>query len=415
MQNTKAVRVSGYFCAESTPEDVDIKDSAGVDHHMLTQLAENFVSESEVARDVGVELNIDDGVQLVRRAADIMGVILNEPELELPAQIQDDRKLLQRREVIRLRRQGLSYGIIARVTGLSVGAVNATLKVARRHGDTYAHQVGSGRRGRPELLTHGHLLYIKAMIQFHEGETTLREVCAALRANFPELADCSLYTVWRAVKNHLKYSKKLGAARDKRVLKPGRKKALNDYLLEFSRAICMNKEIWSCDESAIWIGRRDSKRWSPVGERVLITQNPRSLTKLTLLLSVSSRGRFFGQLLEGNAATMTFMNYLLALREYIGEEEAVIQLDNASFHRTSLCMAAAKYARLEVIYLPPYFPDGNAIEMVFAIIKRRLYKIPAQDIMEAIRIAAAVMRDISSGQLISCMRKSFKNTVTAAR
>lgn len=53
----------------------------------------------------------------------------------------------------------------------------------------------------------------------------------------------------------------------------------------------------------------------------------------------------------------------------------IIVLDNASFHKSSLLKGMAKKVGCEIIYLPPYSPDLNPIEKVWANFKRKLRKV----------------------------------------
>jgi len=48
---------------------------------------------------------------------------------------------------------------------------------------------------------------------------------------------------------------------------------------------------------------------------------------------------------------------------------SVIILDNASWHRRKVLTALAEAAGCRIIFLPPYSPDFNPIEQVWAILK----------------------------------------------
>lgn len=52
--------------------------------------------------------------------------------------------------------------------------------------------------------------------------------------------------------------------------------------------------------------------------------------------------------------------------------QAVIVMDNASFHRRSQLMSAALKRGLRLIFLPPYSPELNPIENFWAWLKRYL-------------------------------------------
>ena len=56
-------------------------------------------------------------------------------------------------------------------------------------------------------------------------------------------------------------------------------------------------------------------------------------------------------------------------------KDTVIIMDNASFHRKSKLFPLAEQAGFRLIFLPPYSPEHNPIEHLWAWLKRHLRKI----------------------------------------
>ena len=113
--------------------------------------------------------------------------------------------------------------------------------------------------------------------------------------------------------------------------------------------------------------------------------------------------------------TSIFSSFLMALIEFCGEEKLIIQLDNASFHKTTLSQAAAGFADLKVDFLPAYFPEGNAIEMVFSEVKRSLYKLHITNSTETAYAIHHILSELPPIKIQSYMRGAFKSTVIAAK
>lgn len=59
-------------------------------------------------------------------------------------------------------------------------------------------------------------------------------------------------------------------------------------------------------------------------------------------------------------------------------DNALVVMDNASFHRKSKLFPLAQQAGIRLVFLPPYSPDLNPIEYFWASLKRHLRKILPQ-------------------------------------
>lgn len=75
-------------------------------------------------------------------------------------------------------------------------------------------------------------------------------------------------------------------------------------------------------------------------------------------------------------------------------KETVIVMDNASFHRKEQLYCLAQKYGCYLIFLPPYSPDLNLIELFWAWLKRTLRKIlPKLDSLDQAIFAAFYFRD----------------------
>ena len=53
--------------------------------------------------------------------------------------------------------------------------------------------------------------------------------------------------------------------------------------------------------------------------------------------------------------------------------KVVIVLDNAKIHKTDDVKDAIKLSKLKILFLPPYSPMFNTIELVFNVMKKAFY------------------------------------------
>jgi transposase len=83
---------------------------------------------------------------------------------------------------------------------------------------------------------------------------------------------------------------------------------------------------------------------------------------------------------------------------------SVLVLDNASIHKGGQIERLARRAGCRVLYLPPYSPDLNPIELVWGIVKRAVRRAGPRD--EASRCAAVAsgLAAVTAELAQSCFR-----------
>lgn len=111
--------------------------------------------------------------------------------------------------------------------------------------------------------------------------------------------------------------------------------------------------------------------WSPRGVTPLVTL-PANWDKLSTIGAITSDGRFFQNTKSGaicGGDVIAFFRHLF--RNLLGE--IVVVLDNAGIHRAKAVQAFVEtHERLWLVYLPPYAPELNLIELVWADVKRHV-------------------------------------------
>jgi transposase len=145
---------------------------------------------------------------------------------------------------------------------------------------------------------------------------------------------------------------------------------------------------------------------APCGQRV-IGRVPQGRWQTTTLVSAIRSDGVVGSLVFKGATDA------LAFRTYVGEvllpslhPGDIVVLDNLPAHRAGRVARALRQAGVGVWYLPPYSPDFNPIEKVWAKVKARLRKAAARTteaLWEAIGQALeAVTAEDCQGRFESC-------------
>ncbi len=100
----------------------------------------------------------------------------------------------------------------------------------------------------------------------------------------------------------------------------------------------------------------------------------------TLLSSVRMDGTLAHCSFEGALTGEQFLNYVKNILAPTLHENDIVIMDNLSSHKVNGVVDAIKEKKASVLFLPPYSPDLNPIEMMWSKIKALLRKWKARSI-----------------------------------
>lgn len=126
--------------------------------------------------------------------------------------------------------------------------------------------------------------------------------------------------------------------------------------------------VWA-DEVGVSMKPVVSNTWATRGETPIIFAKT-NWKKLSVIGGITSGGQFFQQTHEGSIKAAGFIAFLTHLLRHI-EGKITVVVDNAKIHRAKMVTDfVAKQERLSITYLPPYSPELNPIELVWAYVKQ---------------------------------------------
>ena len=110
----------------------------------------------------------------------------------------------------------------------------------------------------------------------------------------------------------------------------------------------------------------------------------------SILSTMHLNGAMCPLVFDGTLNQYIFAEYIKTCLKPTLSPDDVILLDNSSVHTSKLVRATLEECKIKYIFLPPYSPDLNPIELLWAFVKSVLRKLKARTrdkLDEAIKIA----------------------------
>jgi len=128
------------------------------------------------------------------------------------------------------------------------------------------------------------------------------------------------------------------------------------------------------DETGVTTNMLSQHGWAPRGKRLVDAAplSPRCAT--TLLAGLRSTGLVAPLVLDGAMDGEAFLAYLRQVLAPTLSPGDIVVMDNVPAHKVSGVEEAVTAAGASILHLPPYSPDLNPIEQVFAKLKTLLRK-----------------------------------------
>jgi transposase len=170
-------------------------------------------------------------------------------------------------------------------------------------------------------------------------------------------------------------------------------------------------DIYYHDESTLQLCANIVKTYAPKGETPVLTlQDTKGYQHVCLASSISEKGKMFFDIRENSFKGAGIISYLTKLLESTTRKILLIW-DNASWHKseeTKKFLNSKLGKRLWVAHIPPYSPEFNPDELVWANLKR--VQIPnrtAKNVKELKIIAYEGMTKIQNS--IELVKSFFNN------
>ena len=111
--------------------------------------------------------------------------------------------------------------------------------------------------------------------------------------------------------------------------------------------------------------------WAVRGRKIYGSHCGRSRKRTNLIVAKCGEELLAPVLFEGSTKADWFNHWLKECLFKELPENATVIMDNAAFHKTAQTKKIFEDSPYDLLYLPPYSPDFNPVETVFANIKKR--------------------------------------------
>lgn len=127
----------------------------------------------------------------------------------------------------------------------------------------------------------------------------------------------------------------------------------------------------------------------------------------TLVAALSLRGALAPMVLDGPMDRASFEAYVAQVLIPALEPGAIVVMDNLSAHKSAAISAMMEAAQLELWYLPPYSPDFNPIELMWAKVKSALRSACARTQESLVKAIAAALKDVTEQHSAAFFKHCF--------
>lgn len=148
-------------------------------------------------------------------------------------------------------------------------------------------------------------------------------------------------------------------------------KKVLEFLEKRKQYIDENRKFLSLDE--VSFGRKQVKRkgYASKGTKLYIRDKPRYIKTKSACVMVSNKGIVGKNIIDKAFNKQSFLDFLKTIEITPGD---VVLLDNVKFHHSKEIKDYCHSKGIILLYVPPYSPWFNPIELCFSVIKQQFYK-----------------------------------------
>jgi transposase len=133
-------------------------------------------------------------------------------------------------------------------------------------------------------------------------------------------------------------------------------------------------KIYYIDEMGVGMNLIPNYGYAPSNERVYDKKPTAKGKRISLIGAMNNKGIQATMCIEGTTNTIAFLYFIENIFSPILKKGDYVVIDNASIHKNKKIRQLIEKSGAKLIFLPPYHPDLNPIELAWNKIKHFLKK-----------------------------------------
>ena len=164
------------------------------------------------------------------------------------------------------------------------------------------------------------------------------------------------------------------------------------------------ERLWFFDESGVNLSMTRAYGRGPRGQRV-VGHVPKNWGESeTLMAGIGVRGVIAPMLVHGSLTGAVFEHYLAEFVAPHLHQDDILVLDNLGAHRTESARRIIEDRGAHLLFLPPYSPDLNPIELAWSKVKTLVRGAAARTLEDLVSAVAIALRRLTPGDIAAWIR-----------
>jgi transposase len=211
----------------------------------------------------------------------------------------------------------------------------------------------------------------------------------------------TLSSIYKIIKYELKYSYK---RINKKVFNNSIKKLKKQQKIFEQDMKKINTDNIICiDETYIYSNYCSNYGWAKIGEPLIsyVKSNP---IKYSIIMAISKKKIISYKIIKGNVNGEIYYDYIKELNNLYAN--SYFLMDNVNFHKSKKLQALFSESTNKILYIPPYSPQYNPIEEVFAQIKSYIKQCDKHNVINKF---IKGIKQVKSIHLVNYYKHAFNN------